>query len=123
MVVNRAADPRPVEPVETNRNLRYPPGMLAVIRFRVGPLEADELRTRLEAALQVLAAQKGYVEGWVGRNVDDPGLWLLQTRWADVGSYRRAISSYDVKVSAQGVLSRSVNEPSAYEIVRPGDPS
>ena len=32
-----------------------------------------------------------------GRNLDDPTLWVLTTHWADVGSYRRALSSYEVQ--------------------------
>ena len=40
--------------------------------------------------------------------------------WEDVGAYRRALSSYDVKVTAVPLLSRAVDEPSAYEVVRPG---
>ena len=40
---------------------------------------------------------------------------MLVTRWQDVGSYRRALSSYDVKVGAVPLLSRAIDEPSAYE--------
>jgi hypothetical protein len=56
----------------------------------------------------------------VGRNLDDPTLWLLTTRWENVGAYRRALSSYDVKLNAVPLLSRAVDEPSAYELVEPG---
>ena len=52
-----------------------------------------------------------------GNNVDDPSLWTLVTRWKDVGSYRRALSSYDVKVGAVPLLSRAIDEPSAYELL------
>ena len=73
-----------------------------------------------QGALDALAARPGYVGGLLGRNLDDPGLWLLTTTWADVGSYRRALSAYDVKVAAVPLLSRAVDEPSAYEGVEPG---
>ncbi len=89
--------------------------MLVVNRFRVSEDEAEVFRADLEAALAVLALQKGYADGRLGRNVDDPGLWAMVTRWRDVGSYRRALSSYDVKVGAVPLLSRAVDEPSAYE--------
>jgi Antibiotic biosynthesis monooxygenase len=86
--------------------------VLVVNRFR----ESDALfRSDLEAALAVLSAQAGYEHGEVGRNVDDPDLWVMVTRWRDVGSYRRALSSYDVKVRAVPLLSRTIDEPSAYE--------
>jgi len=86
-----------------------------VNRFRVPEEEASEFRAELEAALEVLAQQRGYADGRLGRNVDDPSLWVMVTRWDDVGSYRRALSSYDVKMGAVRLLSRSLDEPSAYE--------
>ena len=90
--------------------------MLVVNRFHADPADGD-FRRMLEAALQALAAREGYLDGTVGRNVDQPDLWVLVTRWRDVGSYRRALSSYDVKVAAVPVLSRALDEPSAYEVV------
>ena len=65
-------------------------------------------------------ASPGYAGGEIGRNVDDAELWVLTTRWANVGSYRRALSSYDVKLRAVAVLSRAIEEPSAYEDAEPG---
>jgi hypothetical protein len=72
-------------------------------------------RGDLESALSVLSEQVGYANGQVGRNVDDPTLWTMVTRWRDVGSYRRALSEYDVKIGAVPLLSRAIDEPSAYE--------
>jgi quinol monooxygenase YgiN len=89
--------------------------VLVVNRFRVPEDEAVAFRGDLEGALQVLAQQKGYADGQLGRNVDDPTLWTMVTRWRDVGSYRRALSAYDVKVGAVPLLSRAIDEPSAYE--------
>ena len=93
-------------------------------RFRIGPHDSDSVeadaagfRREIEQAHAALAARPGYVDGAVGRNVDDPALWLLTTRWENVGSYRRALSSYDVKVAAVPLLSRALDEPSAYEPV------
>ena len=68
----------------------------------------------------MLAAQRGYVDGTLGRNLDEPDLWVLTTRWESVGAYRRALSTYDVKLSAVPTLSRALDEPSAYEVVEPG---
>jgi Antibiotic biosynthesis monooxygenase len=89
--------------------------VLVVNRFRVPEEDGAGFRDDLEAALAVLAQQRGYDDGRLGRNVDDPTLWVMVTRWQDVGSYRRALSSYDVKVGAVPLLSRAVDEPSAYE--------
>lgn len=92
-----------------------------VNRFQVAEAEAEEFRRGLEAAHAALAARPGYVDGQIGRNLDDPRLWLLWTRWENVGSYRRALSSYEVKTTAVPLLSRAVDEPSAYEPVVPGE--
>ena len=95
--------------------------MLVVNRFRLAdPATEDALRSDLDAAHRLLAGQPGYLAGWVGRNLDEPDLWVLATRWESVGTYRRALSSYDVKLGAVPVLSRALDEPSAYEVVEPG---
>jgi len=95
--------------------VHYPRPVLVVNRFRVPEEESTDFRAALEVALGVLAQQKGYADGRLGRNVDDPTLWTMVTRWRDVGSYRRALSSYHVKVGAVPLLSRAIDQPSAYE--------
>jgi hypothetical protein len=97
--------------------------LIVVNRFRVTDDPGDEegLRHGLEGAWQLLAAKPGYLGGEIGRNLDDPTLWLLTTRWENVGSYRRALSAYDVKLSAVPILSRALDEPSAYESAAPGE--
>jgi hypothetical protein len=45
---------------------------------------------------------------------------VLTTRWHGAGSYRRALSAYDVKLTAVPVLGRALDEPSAYEPAEPG---
>jgi hypothetical protein len=94
--------------------------VLVVSRFRVPDPEAPAFRGALETAHAVLAAQRGYLGGEIGRNVDDPELWVLSTRWEHVGAYRRALSTYDAKLSAVPVLGRALDEPSAYQVVQPG---
>ena len=93
--------------------------MIVVNRFRAGPGPADgeAMRVGLQVALEALRGRPGFVDGAVGRNVDEPDLWLLTTRWENVGSYRRALSSYDVKLTAVPLLSQAIDEPSAYEVV------
>jgi quinol monooxygenase YgiN len=91
--------------------------VLVVNRFRVEEEAGPAFLAELQAALEALAGKRGYVEGRIGRNLDDPTLWVLSIRWENVGSYRRALSSYDVKLTAVPLLSRAVDEPSAYELV------
>jgi hypothetical protein len=94
--------------------------MIVVNRFRVAEADQDAFRGDLERARGALAVQRGYAAGRIGRNVDDPELWTLVTEWDGPGAYRRALSSYDVKLTAVPVLSRAIDEPSAYETVEPG---
>lgn len=99
----------------------YPAGVLVLTRFRVSA-PPEEFRPRLEGALAVLAAQRGFLDGRIGRNVDDPELWVLQTRWEGPGAYRRALSAYDVKVHGWPVLGEALDEPTAYELAAAGEP-
>ena len=48
------------------------------------------------------------------RNLDEPDLWAIQTTWENVGSYRRAYNGYEAKMILTPLLSRAVDEPSAY---------
>ena len=89
--------------------------MFVVIRFRVAEAEQAEFAVRAQDAVDVLAQQKGFVAAQVGRNVDDPELLALNLEWENVGSYRRALSPYDVKLTAVPLLSQAIDEPTAYE--------
>jgi quinol monooxygenase YgiN len=94
--------------------------VIVVNRFRVPEAEQEEFRRDLEEARETLAVQHGFVVGRIGRNVDDPELWVLTTEWEGPGAYRRALSAYDVRLAAVPTLSRALDEPSAYEAVEPG---
>jgi quinol monooxygenase YgiN len=94
--------------------------VLVVNRFRVPEDRAVAFRDDVERAREVLAQRPGFASGRVGRNLDDPTLWTLVTTWDNVGAYRRALSSYDVKLHAVPLLSRAIDEPSAFEVVEPG---
>lgn len=94
--------------------------VLVVNRFRVPEPDGDAFRADLEAARDALAQRPGFVGSTLGRNLDDPELWVLTTTWDNVGAYRRALSSYDVKLTAVPALGRAIDEPSAYETVEPG---
>jgi heme-degrading monooxygenase HmoA len=89
--------------------------MIAVARFNVAMSAATHFRTELEGVRDVLAEASGFLGGEVGQNLDDPSLWVLTTRWENVGSYRRALSSTRAKLEAIPVLARAIDEPGAYE--------
>ncbi len=89
-------------------------------RFRVPESDHETFRVAVERARAALAERPGYLHGVIGRNVDDPELWVLTTQWEHVGAYRRALSAYDVKLHAVPLLGRAIDEPSAFELVEPG---
>lgn len=92
--------------------------MLVVTRFdAVGPDFLDQA----QAALDAFAARPGFVRGRVGRAADDPSVWVLTTEWDGVGSYRRSLGGYDVKVRAAPLLAQGRDEPSAFEVLRSVD--
>jgi heme-degrading monooxygenase HmoA len=89
--------------------------MIAVARFEVPLALASDFRTELEGVRDVLAEAVGFIGGEVGQNLDEPTFWVLTTRWENVGSYRRALSSTRAKLEAIPVLARAIDEPGAYE--------
>ncbi|AQP44264.1 antibiotic biosynthesis monooxygenase [Tessaracoccus flavus] len=50
----------------------------------------------------------------VVQNLDDPRLWALVGRWESVGDYRRSFNGYEAKMVLTPLLSRAVDEPSAF---------
>lgn len=91
--------------------------MLAVTRYRVDPSEASSFLEQARAALAALAKRPGWRGGQVGRATDDPTLWILTSEWDGVGAYRRALSAYEVTVAAVPLLSRAIDEPTAFELL------
>lgn len=91
--------------------------MLVVTRYRVTDDEAAQFADQARTALAAFGGCAGFVRGRVGRAVDDGELWTLSTEWLNVGDYRRALGSYDVKLHAVPLMYRAIDEPSAFEDV------
>ena len=89
--------------------------MIAIARFTVSLGTAAHFQTQLSAALESFSKRKGFVDGEYGQNLDDLTLWSLVTRWENVGSYRRALSTNDVKMNVIPTLAQAIDEPGAYE--------
>lgn len=87
--------------------------MLVITRFRVG--DVDGFRDRVDAAVAVLSGREGFEAADLQRNLDQDDLWVLVTRWRNVGSYRRALQGYESKMVVVPLLSEALDEPSAYE--------
>jgi hypothetical protein len=86
--------------------------LIAVTHYADG---SDDFLQRAHTALGVLAARPGYLRGTLGRSVDDPDAWVLLTEWENVGSYRRALGNYEVKLHATPLLATALDLPSGFE--------
>ena len=86
--------------------------MISVTHFRAGD---DAFRARAGEALRVLGERPGFVRGTLGRSTDDTADWVLVTEWRDVGSYRRALGNYEVKLHATPLLGQALDLPSSFE--------
>ena len=89
--------------------------MIAIARFETPLGESSKFKGELELALAALTDCAGFMDGEVGQNLDEPTLWVLMTKWENVGSYRRALSSTRSKLEAIPVLARAIDEPGAFE--------
>ena len=78
-------------------------------------LSGSDLLEPARVALGSLAARPGFVDGRVGRSTDSAADWVLVTEWDSVGSYRRALGNYDVKLRATPLLARAAEVPSSFE--------
>jgi len=87
--------------------------VLVVLRFAVD--DEPAFLDQAHEALAVLATRPGYQAGTLARAYDDPTLWCLITVWESVGTYRRALGAYDVKLRATPLLARALPEASAFE--------
>lgn len=90
---------------------------MSVTRFDVPEAESVGFSRGMEELLGLLAAQPGFLRGSVGRAVDEPSRWVLSTEWDQVGSYRRGIGAYAVKLASPAVMAWSVPDPSAFEVL------
>ncbi len=90
---------------------------VVVMRFIVPADGADGFRAEAHAVSSLLADLPGCSGVDVGRASDDRTLWTVVSRWDSVGSYRRALSTYDVKLNAVPFLSQAIDEPTAFEVL------
>jgi heme-degrading monooxygenase HmoA len=95
--------------------------VIVVSRFDVPEGRAATFEPDARHVLATLAERPGFVRGRLGRCVDEPSLWALTTEWDSVGSYRRGLSAYDVKLATASVLEFAKDEPSAYEVLDSSD--
>ena len=95
------------------------PGFVALLRFRTRDVAG--LMALLREAVTLLATKEGFVDARVSRAIDDGALVTLELSWDTVGSYRRALSSYDVKVQVVPIMSQALDKPTAFEVLHVRD--
>ncbi|MEA5118010.1 MAG: antibiotic biosynthesis monooxygenase family protein [Propionicimonas sp.] len=88
--------------------------MLAISRFRVQEEAIAGFAERARTAVAYFASCPGCEQVDLLRNLDDPELWTITSRWVDVGSYRRSFNGYEAKLVLVPLLSEAIDEPSAY---------
>ena len=88
--------------------------MFAIARFRIAEADSTTFLTSLATAHEALTACDGYISGRIGSNTDEPGLIALITEWRNIGSYRRALSNYQVKMVSVPILAQAIDEPGGY---------
>jgi heme-degrading monooxygenase HmoA len=88
--------------------------MFAVTRLRADGDDGEALAEAVPNLLAALAARPGFRDGELGRSADDPSLYALLTRWDGIGSYRRALSAAEVKITGAPVWVFALDEPSVY---------
>jgi quinol monooxygenase YgiN len=86
--------------------------VISVTHFRS---DDEGFAERARDALSALAARPGYLRGSLARSTDDVTVWLLLTEWADIGSYRRALGNYEVKLRATPLLAEALDLDSSFE--------
>ena len=93
--------------------------MLVLTRHRlpiVGLPTLDAALTEAREVLELFSGRPGFIRGWVGRAVDDAQVLVLAHEWTDVGSYRRALGNYEIKLRAV-FLQSAADEASAFEVI------
>lgn len=70
-----------------------------------------------EVAIKTLQTKSGFLTAEVGRSPDEPNRVIVTTKWADVGSYRRALSSTESKMKVWPFLANMQDAPSAFEVL------
>ncbi|CAN5522093.1 hypothetical protein BH10ACT8_BH10ACT8_30560 [soil metagenome] len=88
--------------------------MIAVQYFRPSE-DLESFQQHGAEALAALAARPGFLGGSLGRATDDDTAWLLLTEGDSVGSYRRALGGYEVKMVATPLMAQALDLPGAFE--------
>ena len=93
--------------------------VVVVIRLRTGSSDVVASARELLGALQ---ARPGFLRGSVSQSVEEDGGLVLVARWADLGSWRRALGAADVKLVATPLLGATAESVGTYEVLDDAGP-
>ena len=71
--------------------------------------------SKAKAALEILQTQPGFISANILHSADESHIYIVQTDWVDVGSYRRALGSMEAKLGVWPFLADMKDEPTAFE--------
>ena len=90
---------------------------LVIVRLRVPSAEASGFRGQASHALSGLAGMPGFVSAELGRNLDDPELWVLRLTFTGIGASRRALTGRGATIGFAPVWRYALDEPSTFEVL------
>lgn len=85
------------------------------MRFALPREERTRFLREAREAVELLRGREGCVGIDILQSVDRDDLLMITTRWESMGSYRRAMSAYEVKERVIPFLSRARDEDSTFE--------
>lgn len=90
------------------------------MRFTVSREERTTFLRDAREAGELLRGREGCLGIDILQSVDRDDLMMITTRWESMGSYRRAMSAYEVKERVIPFLSRARDEDSTFETLLAG---
>jgi heme oxygenase (mycobilin-producing) len=93
-------------------------GVLVVTRFIVPdepPERAAEFVANAARLRDAFLARPGHTRTTLAQSLEEPTHWVLVSEWDRVGDWRRALSSYDVRIEVMPLMALAENEPGVYE--------
>lgn len=83
--------------------------------------EVESWLVEAKHAIETLQKLPGFIEALASRSPDEHSRVTVTTKWNDVGSYRRALSSTEAKLKVWPFLAKMHDQPSAFEVLLSAD--
>lgn len=86
------------------------------------PEAPEDFLVAVGELFNVLRRLPGFLQGELARSPDDPQVWLLTSRWLDVGSMRRGMGSFEAKIALAPVMATAADQVSVFEVMLQASP-